>query len=586
MATYLTAAYKDRERVKALGARWDPEVRRWFVPDGRDLAMFSTWLPPQTSDLQVSAVAVEVTSTSVTRFEEQESLPAEVIRGIPLSTLLAGIADAVSAVFRAGVWTIVEVSRVDIRGNGHVYLELAERDGNGDAVAQARAVIWSRTARTVIPTFERATGAVLASGIKLLVRARPNLHAVYGLSLEIDAIDPDYTLGDLEAKKREIRRRLQAEGLFERNRMLPSPWDYNAVLVVAPQGAAGLGDFCAESERLERHGVCCFTYVYSRFQGEGAPELIRNALDQALKAWSASGKPQPDALCIIRGGGAVNDLAWLNDYELARWICVSEVPVIVGIGHERDGTILDEVANLCFDTPSKAIGGIENTIRKRVDEAREAFETVAAASRQAIATARRDVEQVWRSALDRSRLEMTEARERAQQRLNAVHVGVLRASAEAKAAANTRYEAIRQGAAQALQRAKQDVPEALEQVRGRAREVLGLARVNARAHRDAVLERAASATRRAKDLVTQEYASVTNEAARSLDDARTGSEALVREITGQGPEKALKRGFVIVRDGAAAVTSAAQARAIASAQIEVEFHDGRVPVIRKGPTDE
>ena len=348
--TYLNTSFKDREQVKALGARWDPVQKKWFVPTGRDLAPFATWLPAEfrstNLDLRTGSLATSALplATDVTLAN----------KGIPLSQLLAGVAQAVAQAYRAGVWTTVEVLKVDVR-NGHVYLELAERDAGGGSIAQARAMIWADTANQIVPAFERATGMVLGGGIKLLLRARPTVHALYGMSLVIDAIDPDYTLGDLEARKREIRARLQREGLFESNRKLPQPWDYNAVLVVAPQGAAGLGDFRVEAERLERFGVCTFAYAYSRFQGEGAAAEIRLSLLQAMADWQSSGRPLPDAVAIIRGGGAVNDLAWLNDYDLARCLCELEVPVLTGIGHERDHTVLDEVANLRFDTPSKVI---------------------------------------------------------------------------------------------------------------------------------------------------------------------------------------------------------------------------------------
>src|SRR5690606_11350616 len=131
--------------------------------------------------------------------------------------------------------------------NGHVYLELSERDASGRVLAKANGAIWASTAARILPRFEAATGTQIAPGIKLLIQVRPTFKAQYGFSLEIVDIDPDFTLGDLEARKREIRARLQQEGLFARNKALPAPWDYQRVLVLAPQGAAGLGDFQAES---------------------------------------------------------------------------------------------------------------------------------------------------------------------------------------------------------------------------------------------------------------------------------------------------------------------------------------------------
>jgi exodeoxyribonuclease VII large subunit len=266
--------------------------------------------------------------------------------------------------YKVGVWVLLEV--VELRANGgHIFMGVSERDSGGSVLAKTSAVIWQSTANSILPEFERATGANLAAGIKLLVRARPVFKPMHGFTLEIDAIDPQYTLGDLEARKREIRERLQAEGVFSVNKQLPAPWDFNAVLVVAPDGAAGLGDFQAEAKRLEKFGICRFVYAYSRFQGEGAAREIGDALQTAIASWHGEAGAKPDAVVIIRGGGAVNDLAWLNDYDLARLICDMSIPVFTGIGHERDSTILDEVANTKFDTPSKVISGIEQVIVKR-----------------------------------------------------------------------------------------------------------------------------------------------------------------------------------------------------------------------------
>lgn len=310
---YLNVPFAQKDAAKSLGARFDGAVKRWYVDDGRDLAVFAQWLPTPVE--APSSLSPSSTDLALPLSEEALALPRA--KGIPLSRLLNGVASAVAQAFSKGVWTLVEV--VEARVRGHVYLELSERDGNGQPVAKARAMIWSATAARILPEFEKATGAVIGAGIKLLVLARPVFHAQHGFSLEIDAIDPEYTLGDLEARKREIRERLQREGVFEHNRRQEPPWDYRCVLVVAPEDAAGLGDFRKESERLERFGVCRFVYAHSRFQGEGAAREIVSAMVQALEAFP-KGAP-PDAIALIRGGGAVNDLAWLNDYDLARFIC-------------------------------------------------------------------------------------------------------------------------------------------------------------------------------------------------------------------------------------------------------------------------
>ena len=299
--TYLVTTYADKDQVKALGARWDPARRQWRVPAGLDLGPFARWLP-QGLALEPVASAGAVARAAGTALTEPFSgsagalAPADA-KGISLSRLLGGVAVAVSDAFREGVWTTVEV--VDVRARNHVYLEVSERDLSGNTVAKAHAVIWSSVAQRILPAFQQATGVELAAGLKLLVRARPVYKAQYGFSLEVDEIDPNYTLGDLEASKREIRERLRREGLFALNRELPPPWDFNHVLVVAPEGGAGLGDFQAEASRLERHGLCRFVYVYSRFQGEGAPAEIRLELLAALEQIRANHPWLPDDVVLI-----------------------------------------------------------------------------------------------------------------------------------------------------------------------------------------------------------------------------------------------------------------------------------------------
>ena len=173
-------------------------------------------------------------------------------------------------------------------------------------------------------------------------------------------MDPSYTLGDLAAKLARIRERLRRDGLYDRNKGLPAPVEFVRVAVISPSTSAGLGDFRRETDRLQHAGLCDFIYYHATFQGTEAPSSIRTAVNEAL----AAHRQRPfDALVVIRGGGSVTDLAWLNDLELALLLCRSPIPVFTGIGHERDGTILDEIAHRRFDTPSKVALHIASTIK-------------------------------------------------------------------------------------------------------------------------------------------------------------------------------------------------------------------------------
>ena len=484
--TYLDVPFKAKDEAKALGARWDSAARKWYVPDGVELTPFTSWLRT------ASAAALPITTRPSTFLNAAESTSQAIAlpkNGITLSQLLAGVAQAVSQAFKSGVWTIVEVVEARTR-NGHVYLELSERTPDGSVLATARASIWANTASKILPEFERATGASVAPGIKLLVRAKPVFKAQYGFSIEIDAIDPDYTLGDLEARKREIRTRLTQEGLIEQNKRLSAPWDFNTVLVIAPQGAAGLGDFQAEATRLERFGICHFVYAASRFQGEGAAQEIRQVLLAALVPWNDAVIPL-DAVVILRGGGAVNDLAWLNEYELAKVICTLKVPVWTGIGHERDNTILDEVAHTRFDTPSKVIAGIEQVIQKRIQEAKANFHFMTNGAQRGIHTARSQIDRGFVAIQAGALRELSVAKQTTTERMNELRHAATMTVHEAKQDARTLVAELRHAAHQQLAVAKRDVPAFLAEIRAEAINTVGLSRTLSGAKMEAIRDRAA-----------------------------------------------------------------------------------------------
>lgn len=517
-ATYLITPYKEKDQVKSLGARWDPDRRQWYVPAGLDLTPFQPWLPATLEPSTNTAVVVPP-------FANDGALRPS--QGIPLSQLLRGVESAVAGAFPDSVWATVEV--VDVRlGGGHVYLEVSERDAQGVVTAKAKATLWAQRAERLLPAFERATGAQLGPGVKLLVRVRPVFKAQYGLSLDIEAIDPDYTLGNLEARKRNIRERLQRDGLWQRNRTLPAPWDYHHVLVVAPEGGAGLQDFQAEAKRLQAHGVCQFTYVYSRFQGEGAAVQIRQELLAALENIRANHPWVPDAVVIIRGGGAVNDLAWLNDHDLARTICELKIPVLTGIGHERDNTILDEVAHTRFDTPSKVIAGIERTLLQRVQEAKNLWMDIRHGATHQLQATRQSVEQHFHTVQGGARQHIANAHHHSDQLRSFVQLQATHTLQRAAEHIKRDIADVQHLTRQQLQHARREVPALLHNIQ--------------------------------------------TDAQRTLQTARQHSQALMREITGQGPAKTLQRGFVLVRDTEGRTVTSAQHP---PAHLTLTFRDGQ-----------
>lgn len=276
--------------------------------------------------------------------------PASAAPALSLRELNGRIAAALAAApGLAGVWVTAETSDVRVSG-GHCYMELIEKDpASGAAVARARATVWASRYARIDAEFRGATGSPLVSGIRVMLRADVSYHPVYGLSLNITAVNPAYTLGDLLRRRREMLARLEAEGILNLNRSLPMPADARRVAVVSARGAAGYGDFIAQLY-TNRYRLRFHTRLYeSAMQGEGAPAGII----AALEAIAASGEDY-DCVVIIRGGGATGDLAAFDNYALAANIAMFPLPVIIGIGHERDVTLLDYVAHLRVKTPTAA----------------------------------------------------------------------------------------------------------------------------------------------------------------------------------------------------------------------------------------
>ncbi|TWO71530.1 exodeoxyribonuclease VII large subunit [Caenimonas sedimenti] len=559
--TLLVVPFAQKDKAKALGARWDADQRQWFVPAGMDIAPFEAWLPAERIP----------DSDSRERGPNEAITPTTEPAGVSLSQLLAGVDRAVAQAYREGVWTRVDVVNATVK-NRHVYLELSERNEEGAVVAQARGTIWARTADRIVPEFERASGAQLAPGIKLLVLAKPVFNAQYGFSLDITSIDASYTVGDLEAQKRRIREQLREEQIFDGNRQLTWPWDFRRVLVVAPRAGAGLGDFEVEAKRLHLGGVCEFIYAYSRFQGNGASAEIVATMEGALR----QGGSQPwDALIIIRGGGAVNDLAWLNDYQLARFICTCDYPVFTGIGHKKDSTILDEVALRSFDTPSKVIAAIESHIAQRTREASDAYERI-------MLHARRDIERALAAGehLDaeiRAAAQATVATARGAGAA-AIHQVQMMAAAQINRARQRNemcIREIREDARTTLRQAKHEAPAAMSTIRELSTATVRSLRSEVRGLLPAVLEQSGAHIVRARRGLEVERQGLFERAQVSVTTARSTSEALVREVVAQGPKKTLARGFAVVkgRDGKP-VTTVHGAKQAGS--MDVTFNDGIV----------
>jgi len=267
---------------------------------------------------------------------------------LSLSRLHQLIADVVKREFPDRFWVVAEILELHVNRSGHCYLELIEKSEKDDAIlARARATIWASRFSMLRPFFESATGTSLKSGIKLLFRASVEFHTLYGYSLNITDIDPSYTVGDLARKKQEVIRKLREQGVMEMNRELPFPAVPQRIAVISSETAAGYGDFMETIEN-NSHRFRFETVLFpALMQGEEAAGSMIAALEAIFEQVTAF-----DCVAIIRGGGSKADLECYNEYELAYFITQFPLPVITGIGHERDETVADLVANRGLKTPT------------------------------------------------------------------------------------------------------------------------------------------------------------------------------------------------------------------------------------------
>ncbi len=261
------------------------------------------------------------------------------------------------------VWVLAELSDVRVNG-GHCYMELVEKDASGVTRAKVRAMIWSSRFSVLRRKFRDETGREIESGLKVLLLASVTHHNLYGLSVTVSDIDSSYTLGEMERVRREILDRLAREGVLDANKRRELTEVPRTVAVISAPGAAGYGDFMNQI-RSESDGFVLYTVLFPAvMQGANTAPSVLAALDlveQTIDVW--------DCVVIIRGGGATTDLNGFDNYELARRVATFGIPVIVGIGHERDRTVLDEIAGVRCKTPTAVAAFL-------VDRLREAYSRI------------------------------------------------------------------------------------------------------------------------------------------------------------------------------------------------------------------
>jgi exodeoxyribonuclease VII large subunit len=259
------------------------------------------------------------------------------------------VQDAIEMQLPDEYWVEAEISECRER-SGHCYMELIEKDEQTNTpVARASAKCWRQTWQMVSPYFERTTGQPLRAGLKVLFRVYAQFHEAYGFSWIVTDIDPTYTLGDMARKRQEIIRQLKEEGIFDLQRELHIPLFAKRIAVISAAGAAGYGDFCRQLEEND-YGFRFETTLFPAImQGEQVEVSVIHALNNIYERTS-----EFDVICILRGGGATADLSGFDTLALAENVAQFPLPIITGIGHDRDESILDMVSNTRVKTPTAA----------------------------------------------------------------------------------------------------------------------------------------------------------------------------------------------------------------------------------------
>ena len=265
---------------------------------------------------------------------------------IDLYTLQSRLKLGLEDLFPEKIWVRAEIASVSVKANGHCYLDLSQNDGSGIA-ARAKAVIWRSKYYQLNQFFVAATGSSLQAGMSVLVRVQVTYSELYGLTLVVDDLDPQFTLGEQELEKRRTIARLEAEDLLERQKALELAALPYALAVITARDAAGYGDFQRHLHGNEYGFVFRTDLFEATMQGPTAPESIVDALDRI----ESSDTPY-DAVLILRGGGSVLDLACFDDYGLCWRIAQCPVPVYTAIGHDRDHHVADMVAYSYVKTPT------------------------------------------------------------------------------------------------------------------------------------------------------------------------------------------------------------------------------------------
>ena len=302
------------------------------------------------------------------------------IKALSLFELNSLVADVIDSTMSRSYWVQVELSEAR-ENRGHCYMELIEKnEGSNAPIARASAKCWSNVWMLIKPAFIRITGQEVRAGMKVMLQVHAQFHPQYGFSWIVDDINPEYTMGDMMRKRQEIIRQLKAEGVFELQKELHFPIFAQRIAVISSETAAGYGDFCNQLETNEYELYFHVELFPAVMQGDHVEQSIINALNQIN-----SREDDFDCVVIIRGGGATADLSGFDTLSLAENVANFPLPIVTGIGHERDESVLDMVSFQRVKTPTAAAAylidhlastlmRVENAQTQIVDSVRRALE--------------------------------------------------------------------------------------------------------------------------------------------------------------------------------------------------------------------
>lgn len=283
-----------------------------------------------------------------------------------LSELCQNIEEVLAEEFASTYWVRAEVASLSVRG--HCYMELVEKASTKNIAAKVRATCWQQIYGILSPYFEAETGQKLSVGMQVLLEVEVSFHAVYGLSLNIVGIDPTFTLGDMARQRQETIQRLKDDGVMDMQSSLEIPPLPRRIAVISSADAAGYGDFCHQLENNSGEFQFRTQLFAAIMQGEQSAKSIIQSLQQIadeIDKW--------DIVVIVRGGGASTDLRNFDDYELASHCAQFPLPIIAGIGHTRDISIVDMVVHSSVKTPTAAAEWLINAMQQQADRIAELY---------------------------------------------------------------------------------------------------------------------------------------------------------------------------------------------------------------------